>query len=156
MAPELSLSSVKRIKKKFFKISYDMKTTIEITNGPSREELFDGLRLFSEKRPTPFQAVKNGKEKYFAVFIHSVEAEDGSGQSWNLVFSVNSRYLSDEFFADKAGEKEPWVIAIPVGFSYFKQLLEEKYPMPGLRENLVRVKAYYSTKSRKGVIIGEE
>ncbi len=129
--------------------------TIEITNGPSREEMFDGLRLVSEKRLIPFQVIKNEKEKYFAVIIHSIEAEDGSGQSWNLTFSVNSKYLSDEFFVEKTGKKEPYVIAKKVDFNYFKQLIEEKYPMPELRKDLVRVKVYYSTKTRKGVITVE-
>ncbi|MFA5773147.1 MAG: hypothetical protein WC908_00545 [Candidatus Paceibacterota bacterium] len=128
-----------------------MEKTIEITNGPSREELFDGLRLCTEKRLVPFQVIKNEKEKYFAVIIHSIEAEDRSGQSWNLIFSVNSKYLSDEFFVEKA-KKEEHVIAKKVDFNYFRQLIEEGYPIPELRKDLVRVKVYYSTKTRKGTI----
>lgn len=126
---------------------------IEISNGPSREELFDGLRLFSEKRLVPFLVLKNGIEKYFAVIIHSIEAEaeDGSGQSWNLTFSVNAKFLYDEFFVEKV-KKEEYVIAKKVDFNYFRQLIEEGYPIPELRKDLVKVKAYYSTKTRKGTI----
>ena len=133
-----------------------MKKIIAITNGPSREELFDGLRLFSEKRLVPFQVIKNENEKYFAVIIHSIEAEDGSGQSWNLTFSVNSKYLSDEFFIEKVKKEEYYIIAHKVDFNYFRQLIEEGYPIPELRKDLVRVKVYYSTKTRKGTIIVEE
>jgi len=128
-----------------------MKTKIEITNGPSREELFDGLRLSNEERLVPFQVIKNGKEKYFAVIIHSIETEDGSGQSWNLTFSVNSKYLSEQFYFEKV-KKEEYVIAKKVDFNQFRQLIEERYPIPELRKDLVRVKVYYSTKTRKGVI----
>ncbi len=128
-----------------------MKTTIQITNGPSREELFDGLRLFFEKRLVPFQITKNENEKYFAVIIHSIEAEDGSGQSWNITISVNSHYLSNDFFVEKV-KKDQHVIAKKVDFNYFKQLIEEGYSIPELRKNLVRVKVYYSTKTRKGTI----
>lgn len=132
-----------------------MKKTIEISNGPSREELFDGLRLFSEKRLVPFQIIQNGIEKYFAAIIHSIEAEDGNGQSWNLAFSLNRLFLSDEFF-EKVAKKESHVIAKKVDFNYFKQLIEERYPMPDYSKDLVRVKVYYSTKTRKGTISVEE
>jgi hypothetical protein len=47
-----------------------MADIIEITNGPSREELFDGLRLFSEKRLIPFLVKKDEKEKYTVVFVY--------------------------------------------------------------------------------------
>ncbi len=153
MAPELSLPSVKCVKKKvLLKISYDMETTIEITNGPSREELFDGLRLFSEKRLVPFLVLKNGMEKYFAGIIHSIEVGDGGDQSWNLTFSVSAKFLYDEFFVEKI-KKEEYVIAHKVDFNHFKQLIEEGYPIPELRKDLVRVKVFYSTKTRKGTII---
>lgn len=132
-----------------------MKTTIEITNGPSKEELFDGLRLFNEKRLLPFQVTKDGKEKYFAVIVQSIEAEDGSGQSWNLTFEVNSKYLSDKFLLEKTEKKEPHVISHKVDFNHFRQLVEERYSIPELRKDLVRVKVFYSTKARKGTIIVE-
>jgi hypothetical protein len=125
---------------------------IEITNGPSREELFDGLRLFAEKRLVPFLVKKNGMERYFAAIIKSIEAEDGSGHSWNLIISANSECFSEESFTDKPKKKEPAVVAIKVDFNYFKQLLEEKYPMPGLMNSLVTVKVYYSTKTRTGTL----
>ncbi len=128
-----------------------MSKTIQITNGPSREELFDGLRLLSEKRMTPLCFVKESQEKYVAAFLSSIEAEDGSGQSWNLVISLNSKFLSDEFFT-KSEKKEFGVIAKKVDFSFFRQLIEERYPIPEMNKDLVRVKAYYSSRTRKGVI----
>ncbi len=132
-----------------------MKKAIEISNGPSREELFDGLRLYFQQRLVPFLVTKDGMEKYYAVIINSIEAEDGSGQSWNLTFSVNSKFLSDQFF-EEALKRESHVIAKKVDFNYFKQLIEEGYPMPDYRKNLVRVKVYYSTKTRRGLINVEE
>ncbi len=125
---------------------------IEIINGPSREELFDGLRLFAEKRYVPFLVKKNEIEKYFAATIKSIEAEDGSGHSWNLTISAHNKLLSEESFTGKLKKTEPGVIAKKVDFNYFKQLLEEKYPMPGFMDNLVTVKVYYSTQTRTGTL----
>ena len=61
-----------------------MSQTIAITNGPSREELFDGLRLFAEKREVGFNFVSNGRDITLPFIIQSIEVEDGSGHSWNL------------------------------------------------------------------------
>lgn len=129
-----------------------MKNTIEISNGPSREELFDGLRLFSEKRLIPFIIKKDEVERWVAVIINSIEAEDGSGYSWNLTFSVNSKYLSDEFFVEKA-KKEENVIVKKVDFNFFRQLCEDNYLVGECRKDLIVIKAYYSTKTRKGTVI---
>lgn len=129
-----------------------MKTIFEITNGPSREELFDALRLCSEKRLIPFLVKKNEKEKYFGVIINSIQAEDGSGQSWNLTFLANKDFLSESFFVDKPKKREEHVIAVKVTFEGFRNLCESNYHLPDCRKNLVLVKAYYSTKTRKGII----
>ena len=69
---------------------------IEITDGPSREELFDGLRLFTEKRLIPFR--------------------------------------------------------FKVSFELFRELAEENYLLGEFRKDLISVKAYYSTKTRRGGI----
>lgn len=141
--------------KEFFKTHRTMKKTIQISNGPSREELFDGLRLFSEKRMIPFCVQKDSEEKHVAALINAIEAEDGSGQSWNLQICLNKKFLSDQFFT-KSEKKELGVVAKKVDFTFFRKLIEERYPMPEMSDDLVRVKVYYSTKTRKGVISFEE
>lgn len=150
-APEYSLSSVERIKS-FLKNHRTMSKTIQITNGPSREELFDGLRLVTEKRLLPFCVEKEEKEKYIAVLVSSIGAEDGSGQSWNLVCSISEHFISDSFFATKPKKEEIGVISKKVNFEFFKQLAEEDYLLEEFRKNLTLIKVYYSTKTRKGVI----
>ncbi len=139
-----------------------MKKIIEITNGPSREELFDGLRLFAEKRLIPFRFKVNEiseKQKMVAVIIDSIQAEDDgsneccpSGHSWNITFYVNKLFVSDEIFVDKPAKIERGVIAKKVNFDGFRQLVAEKYPMPDFKKDLIVVKASYSTKTRKGNI----
>ena len=104
-----------------------METRIEIINGPSREELFDGLRLFAEKRAVGFVIENNGREMTPIVWMHSIEAEDGSGHSWIIKFSIGESFIG----------KMPY----PINLS------------KPLQMKSVTVKAYYSTKTRKGVIL---
>lgn len=132
-----------------------MKTTIEITNGPSREELFDGLRLFAEKRLIAFSVKKNEIEKYVAVIIKSIQIGDPSGQSWNLTFSINELFVSELFFVNRPEKKESGVFAKKISFDGFRQLAEENYLLEDFRKNLVKAKVYYSTKTRKGTITVE-
>jgi hypothetical protein len=133
-----------------------MKNFIEITNGPSKEELFDGLRLHAEKRLVPFCIEKDKKEKYVAVIINFIQAEDGSGHSWNLMFYINKHFVSELFFIDKPEKKETGVVAKKVNFDFFRQLTDENYLTGKCREELITVKAHYSTKTRKGVITVDE
>ncbi|MCX6755666.1 MAG: hypothetical protein NT068_04005 [Candidatus Nomurabacteria bacterium] len=72
-----------------------MNTTLEITGGPSREELFDGLRLLSEKRQIPFtfKATKGTELIMPLVTMQSIAAEDGSGHSWNITFLVKKCFV---------------------------------------------------------------
>ncbi|MFA5024647.1 MAG: hypothetical protein WC523_06900 [Patescibacteria group bacterium] len=142
-----------------------MKKTIEITDGPSREEMFDGLRLFSERRLIPFRfRVReiSDKQTMVAVLVGAIEAVDdggddyrASGHSWNLTFSVNRRFVADEIFMIKPEKKEPGVFAKEVNFEFFRGLTEENYLVGEFRKDLISVKAYYSTKTRKGNIIIE-
>ena len=106
-----------------------MQKTFEILSGPSREELFDGLRLASEKRFVGFVMINNGRQMAPLVILQSIEAEDGSGQSWNLKFSI----------------PESFVGKMPYPINVFKKA---KIP-------IVTVKAYYSSKTRKGIITVE-
>lgn len=142
-----------------------MKTTIEITNGPSREELFDGLRLFTEKRLILF-AVKsksNKVERSIATVINSIETEDGSGQSWNLTFSIDKNFLSSDFFTEKVNlQKGGIYISKVFNFYEVRDMLEIDRINGGgpvLHAFKIRnarvVKAYYSTKTRKGTITVE-
>jgi hypothetical protein len=52
-----------------------------LVNGPSREELFDALRLRHEGRKVTFTDA-HGLE--YKASISAIEIEDGSGESWNL------------------------------------------------------------------------
>ena len=132
-----------------------MTKIIEITNGPSREELFDGLRLISEKRLVPFCVKQNNsKEEYVAVNVQSIEAEDGSGQSWNIIISIKELFLSDTFYTCKSEKNEVDVTNKKIDFDGFRKMIELDLCKKHLK-NLVRVKAYYSTKIRKGQIIVE-
>lgn len=126
--------------------------TIEITNGPSREEMFDGLRLFAEKRLIPFIIKNNDLERWVAVIITSIQAEDGSGQSWNLTFSINKEFISPDFFIPKPAKKEVGVISKKMTFEAFRWYCEDNYLVGEFRKNTISVKAYYSTKTRKGTI----
>ena len=132
-----------------------MLKTIQITNGPSREELFDGLRLSAEKRLIAFCFENNENEKYVATIISSIEAEDGSGQSWNLNFSTNKECISESFFVKKPEKIESGVYAKKFSFEEFKDLAEQDYLLGFYKKEIVRIKAYYSTKTRKGVITVE-
>lgn len=104
-----------------------MSKTIEISNGPSREELFDGLRLFSEKRQVGFLIIDNGRQMTLPTIMQSIQAEDGSGQSWNISINVEI--------------KDMLLLSLPINV---RQLFA--------KHKSVGIKAYYSSKNRKGVI----
>lgn len=102
-----------------------MSKTIQIVNGPSREELFDGLRLFAEKREVGFMIVDNGRQMTLPTILQSIQAEDGSGQSWNLKIKVEVKDLLK--------------LSLPV---------QVRNVFAG--EKTIRISAYYSSKNRKG------
>jgi hypothetical protein len=129
-----------------------MSIRTEIINGPSREELFDGLRLFNEKRLIPLLFKKHEKEKYSAVIINSIEAEDGSGDSWNITFYINNNHLTDSFFSKPSEKPEHGVYAKKINFDGFRELVKGNYLVGEYRKDTVLVKAYYSTKTRRGVL----
>lgn len=59
-----------------------------ITDGPSREELFDALRLFNEHRSVEFQVGLSPVASSLVrvkMQINSIAAEDGTGRNWNLI-----------------------------------------------------------------------
>lgn len=64
-----------------------------ITDGPSREDLFDALRLFKEHRCVEFELLErrqdgqlriNGSKVRLKARILGISPEDGSGHSWCL------------------------------------------------------------------------
>jgi len=103
-----------------------MKTTITIASGPSREELFDGLRLFIEKRVINFNFKKNGTEIKVPLIIQGIEAEDGSGESWIIKFAIDYKKF----------------IVYPL---FCGELASNSVDL--------KSKAYYSTKNRTGTIL---
>lgn len=79
-----------------------MPTQMQIVGGPSREALFDGLRLRHEGRTVEFRAQhEDGDERAYSFFIDMIEVEDGSGESWNLhlFYPVNKRGVSRRWSA---------------------------------------------------------
>lgn len=60
----------------------------QIVHGPSKEELFDSLRLLREKRFVEFvckgEIVGRACKITRACRITGIKAEDGSGESWLL------------------------------------------------------------------------
>jgi hypothetical protein len=74
-------------------------STIEIVSGPSREELFDSLRLVKENRQVVFGLKFSSVDRPTNACVMSIEAEDGSGNCWNIKLylsagtSLKSRYL---------------------------------------------------------------
>jgi hypothetical protein len=100
---------------------------INITSGPNREDLFDGQRLFAEKRTVPFTVEINDKEFTLRVIMAGIKPEDGSGRSWNLEFVITVHDL----------------IGAEISPEINKMLSGKKH---------IAVTAYYSTHRRKGTI----
>lgn len=58
----------------------------KIVSGPSREELFDSLRLSRERRTVTFKfEISPKKMLRITAQVRSIGAEDGSGQSWCII-----------------------------------------------------------------------
>jgi len=56
-----------------------------IIEGPSREELFDALRLRDECRQVTFTVVnRDGRENKLSTWVNGISAESGSGHCWEL------------------------------------------------------------------------
>ncbi len=102
-----------------------MLETIQITSGPSREELFDGLRLFSEKRIVPFKIELNGSRNVPATYIQGITAQDESGESWNLILVIRKDFIMfnvkdgniDAHWLMKDGEKLPEFVIVRASYS---------------------------------------
>lgn len=64
----------------------------EIVEGPSREELFDALRLRNEGRKVSLTISRQTKpgspfkllDETFDVFVNGISVEDASGHKWLL------------------------------------------------------------------------
>ena len=150
-----------------------MSQRIQITNGPSRDELFDALKLYNEKRLIPFGIIRVGEEKrkpgeeqFLITLIQSIQAEDGSGQSWNLTFHVEKEILDIALSAPKPKVHVHGVAIIGKPTTYSNILNWIKWEREDMqinydlrtfapKKNTVLVKAYYSTQTREGVITVE-
>lgn len=98
-------------------------STVQITHGPSREELFDALRLFDEFRKVEFtlessvrvSGTRKVPEIKCEAQIMSLAAEDGSGNNWIFTArfrKVDGSYSSREGFfntRDRKGFLRPLV-----------------------------------------------
>lgn len=106
--------------------------TIAITSGPSREELFDGLRLFAEKRQVGFTIEDNGRKIILPFTMRKIEAEDGSGHSWNLEMVLGLESLG------------PDTSMMPIYFrkAFFGNPIKSS----------ITISAYYSDRTRNGSI----
>ena len=87
-----------------------------ITNGPSREELFDALRLFDERRRVAFDLMpprgRASQEVRMRALIKEIGVDDGSGHSWQLKvhfvvdpggsISLGTHHAVDVYYNDRA------------------------------------------------------
>lgn len=112
-----------------------MSKKIKILNGPSREELFDGLRLFSEKRTVGFTIeLAEGKKEECLVLMTGISLPSEVGRAfkaWHLEFLI-AKPLLQGLVAKMPGPIDPTA---------------EHYKV-----ELSPVKAYYSTQTRNGTI----
>jgi hypothetical protein len=133
-----------------------MKNAIEIVNGPSGEELFLGLRLIGEKRLVPFEIINGKKQFYVLALMQSIQAEDGSGESWNITFLIDKKFLDPVTIQNV---QQGGTVAMNVEFETVRACLKNsastgpdaiiKAISPA---NSVLVKAHYSSKTRQGVL----
>lgn len=78
----------------------------QIAAGPSREELFDALRLYNEGRELEFAVFVNANDTRsgapqhaFKALVQQIGAEDGSGYRWLIwVNVVHSDKVTQSFF----------------------------------------------------------
>ena len=101
-----------------------MSNKIQIISGPSREELFDGLRLLPFN--VPFTVVRDNEKYRIKTRIIGIQTADGGGQSWKITFEVL-----------KAGQNEKFL-------NTFNELYVKKDSIKAC------FGAFYSTKSRLG------
>lgn len=80
----------------------------KILSGPSREELFDALRLINERRSVTFTWGNNlVGSRIVNVHILSLIAEDGSGDKWLGTARMDSIQVQGnfDFFYDSKSRK---------------------------------------------------
>ena len=71
---------------------------VKIIDGPSEDELFNGLRFSSEKRLLSLAIEKDGKKQTPLVLIQGIETEGNSGNSWKIKFSISNCFLGNKHF----------------------------------------------------------
>lgn len=77
--------------------------------GPSKFDLSNALFAWNPRRPVVFEANCPIKTS-FEVYVMSVQAEDGSGESWNIEGRVgevkrNKQAEQEEFFIPECGQR---------------------------------------------------
>ena len=72
-------------------ITIDDKGGWSIIDGPSREELFDALRLCAERRTPAFTLTRPGLSQPIRVYVYvaGIEPESGDGHSWILKLQID-------------------------------------------------------------------
>ena len=93
--------------------------THEIVSGPSREEMFDSLRLFKKKMPVEISyRGENNRVEKIKVQINQIAAEDGSGDSWicrgynsEAIATCNHSYIEFHFHTQT---RKGWIKFIPI------------------------------------------
>lgn len=66
-----------------------------IVAGPSREELFDALRLRHEKRQVTFTTAR--PDQIFKATVDRIGVEDGSGDNWLISLQVRDTHLGSVY-----------------------------------------------------------
>ena len=89
--------------------------THQVVSGPSREGLFDALRLFTEDRTIEITYLGKCQEAIkLPVHVSAIEAEDGSGWSWNCKGWYGSGELDGnvEFYCN-TNTRKGWIKFLP-------------------------------------------
>ncbi len=141
-----------------------MKTALTITNGPSREELFDALRLTVENRLILLEVECYGVKRYISAIVNSIQDGNGSGNLWNLTLKTDEKFLWQSFFMELPEIKKPGVYSSKkLDFCGIKNMIENEKEMGGgptlqayqIRKQVTIEAPLYSTKTREGMLIGE-
>jgi hypothetical protein len=60
----------------------DIEGRYQVIHGPSREDLFDALRLCHERRNAQAQYIKNGHKHYIGIVVYMLRHEGAEGTRW--------------------------------------------------------------------------
>lgn len=86
-----------------------MSKSYRITSGPSREELFDALRLINEGRTIWFTVIIEGERVAAQAELSSIKSEMANGENWIVETSFVYRHN------ERSGEK---LLPLPLYIAY--------------------------------------